>query len=449
MSERRPNQWAAGRTRRSAILGIVTALGLGGIIASISFAEFGQSSYIVPFNEPPIHYNSTPTQDPIAQLLRRVEKGELVLAYDEKHGYLPALLQALDIPVSSQTLVYSKTSLQMDYITPRTPRAVFFNDEVYIGYIPGAPLIEIASVDPNQGTIFYAMRQQPNTTHLVRDDQCLQCHAAPRTLGVPGLIVRSVQTDPTGLPIAGAKTFDIDHRSPLKERWGGWYVTGTHGKQRHMGNIVVGDQPPDLESGANIVDLSDRFDTSAYLTGHSDIVALMVLEHQVYMHNLLTRVNYETRMALRDRAVINQMTGKPIDTPTESTQRRIQRAGEELLRYMLFVDEEILTDPIEGVSGFAQAFAARGPRDSKGRSLRDLDLNRWLFQNRCSYMIYSPAFDALPDPVRDYVYRRLWDILHGRDESGEFRMSTRNRQAILEILRETKQGLPDYWHEDE
>ncbi len=424
----------------------VAAVALAVTVGSLALAEFGRSSYIVPYNESPISYAVTPTTDPVAQLQRRLAAGDAVLTYDPKLGYLPALLEALGIPAESQVLVFARTSLQRDFISPRTPRALYFNDDVYIGYVPGAPLIEIASVDANQGTIFYTLRQGGGQPTVTRDDQCLQCHAAPRTLGVPGLIVRSVFADSTGMPLLSAKSFNTDHRSPLAERWGGWYVTGTHGEQRHMGNVIANDESLDTEAGANITDLTGRFDPTNYLNAHSDIVALMVLEHQTYMHNLITRVNYETRMARRDREAINKMTGHPADTPTESTQRRIERAGEELLRYMLFVDEEILTDPLRGTSGFAESFAAQGPRDSKGRSLRDLDLNRWLFEYPCSYLIYSEAFDALPDPVREYVYQRLWDILQGNDTSGEYRsLSTPDRQAILEILLETKEGLPEYW----
>ena len=280
---------------------------------------------------------------------------------------------------------------------------------------------------------------------LGRNQQCLQCHVANRTMGVPGPMVRSVYTHPSGFPILTADTFQTDHRSAMEERWGGWYVTGKHGEQLHMGNFTVRTEieadRADLSKGANVSDLTGFFDTEPYLSPHSDIVALMVLEHQCHMHNLLTRAAYETRHAL----MIQQSVEGGSDELTEATQRRIAQAGDAVLRYMLFADELYLTDAVTGTSGFAQKFEAAGPRDRQGRSLRDLDMGKYLFRYPCSYMIYSEAFEALPTEMKDHLYRRLHQVLTGEDES--FRISTAKRQAILEILRETKDDLPGYWRD--
>src|SRR5215510_13614103 len=84
-----------------------------------------------------------------------------------------------------------------------------------------------------------------------------------------------------------------------------------------------------------------------------------------------------------------------------------------------------------------------------GRSLRDLDLKRRLFKYPCSFLIYSETFDALPDAAKGAVYKRLWEILTGRDRSPRFAgLSQSERQAVLEILLETKSGLPEYWKSD-
>ncbi|MCA9214969.1 MAG: hypothetical protein KDB27_17995, partial [Planctomycetales bacterium] len=272
-----------------------------GIIWMIACARpaFGQ----LDFEAAPINYNSMETTDPVRKLMERIDAGDFELKYDSNHGYLPAMLEALDVSPSSQMLVFSKTSFQLRKINPARPRAVYFNDDVYIGWVQKGDVLEISSVDPQNGAIFYTLSQEEtDRPKIVRDKgQCITCHASSRTSGVPGHLVRSVYASSSGQPFFGSGTFTTDHRSPFHERWGGWYVTGTHGKQRHMGNVIASDRDEpeelDVESGANVVDLSNRIDTAPYLRPTSDIVALMVLEHQARMHNLITRANFDTRSA--------------------------------------------------------------------------------------------------------------------------------------------------------
>ena len=172
----------------------------------------------------------------------------------------------------------------------------------------------------------------------------------------------------------------------------------------------------------------------------------MVLEHQAELHNLLTRANLQTRMALHDEAELNKALGRPADYRSESTTSRIKSAGEPLVKGLLLSGEAKLTDRVKGTSGFAEEFVKRGPRTRDGRSLRDLDLTKRLFKYPCSYLIYSEAFEGLPDAAKEYVYRRLWDVLSGKDTSAEFaHLSADDRKAIRDILLETKKGLPDYW----
>jgi hypothetical protein len=227
-------------------------------------------------------------------------------------------------------------------------------------------------------------------------------------------------------------------------------VTGKQGAEDHMGNVFVSDREHpealDRSKGANLPDLTKKFNTAEYLTPHSDIVALMVLEHQTRMTNLLTRVNYETRMALHDQEAINKAMSVPLDRPTDSTKSRIRNAADTLLEYMLFADEATLERPIEGSTKFADEYQSKGPRSKRGLSLRDLDLKTRLLRYPCSPLIYSEAFDALPAPAKDRIYQKLWEVLSGQDDSKTYaRLSKADRQAILEILRETKTGLPDYW----
>jgi hypothetical protein len=408
-------------------------------------------SYVVPLEHEAIQYATRPLSDPVARLEKRIAAGEAKLEFEPKNGYLKSILRELKIPVDSQVLVFSKTSLQAQRISPRTPRALYFNDNASVGFVKLGEVLEVASVDPEQGVIFYAVEQDGTAKpRFERRDTCLQCHAAGGTLGVPGLMVRSVYPEPSGMPLFQAGSFVTDHRSPWKERWGGWYVTGKHGSQVHMGNAVVRDrQHPDqleTENTQNVQDLTGRFDVADYLTPHSDVVALLALEHQTHMTNLITRVGYEARMALHSQAAIDKALGRTEGGMSESTTRRINLAADELVEYLLFTDEDLLTEPIEGTSGFTASFPREGPRDRKGRSLRDLDLKTRLLKYPCSYLIYSDAFDRMPVEARERVYRRLWEVLTGADKSTKFaRLTADDRRAILEILLDTKKNLPAYW----
>src|SRR4051812_3582127 len=384
-----------------------------------AFADL-DGSYILPRDHAAIQYGSAPVHDRVAALQERLRAGKVKLEFRDSHGYLDSVLKALDVPVSSQVLVFSKTSFQAPRISPRMARALYFSDDIYVGWVPGGDVLELAAIDPQQGVMFYTMDQDSGPKARVdRRDECLQCHVSGGTLGVPGLVVRSVFVERSGMPLFQAGGFVSDHRSPLAQRWGGWYVTGTHGKQRHMGNVFAEDRDHpeqlDREQGANVTDLKSRIDTGNYLTPHSDIVALMVLEHQTRMSNLITRVNYETRMALYEQKAINESLKEPAVQISESARRRIDNAAEALLKYLLFTDEAPLDGAIKGTSSFAADFAARGPRDRRGRSLRELDLTTRMLRYPCSWLIYSEAFDGLPPIARERIYKRLWDVLTGAD----------------------------------
>ena len=410
-------------------------LALAGAAVPLSGQVAVRNQGYVPFSEEPINYRG-PVNDPVAQLQQRLDSGRERLDYEPGHGYLRSVLDRLRIPVSSQTLVFSKTSFQYRRITPERPRALYFNDDVYVGQVHDGKALELIAFDPRQGAIFYILDElQADRPAFQRAElDCTQCHVAAGTRGVPGVLIRSVFPNPTGTQAALAPSFITGHQSPMRERFGGWYVTGSHGRARHMGNVVVRnrEQPEDIdrEQGANVSDLSSRIDTTGYLTPHSDIVAQLVQAHQTQLHNLITLTNYQTRLALH--------AGAP--------REQYERPAEELVRYLLFANEAPLEDPVRGTSGFAEEFAARGLRDPKGRSLRDFDLQTRIFRYPCSYLIYSDAFDALPEPAKSYVYRRLFAVLSGADTSPEFaRLAAADRKAALEILIATKPGVPAEW----
>jgi hypothetical protein len=403
------------------------------------------------FEQEPISYSDAEPDDALSRLAAKVEAGDVQLEYAEPRGYLDTLLRELHVPASSQTLVFSKTSFQASRISPSAPRAIYFNDDVYVGSVRGSDTLEVSVANAKLGTTFYTVEREADGPHFVRQThECLQCHASTHTKQVPGHTVRSVYPGRDGTPFYQAGTFRTDQTSPFTERWGGWYVTGTHGRQRHMGNAIVQnpDEPEvlDVQSGANLCDLSSKFDTSPYRTAHSDVVALMVLEHQVQMHNFITAANFETRRALHHQAVMNRLFKDPDDYQSDTTKSRIRNSCRRLVQYMLFADEAALTDKVAGTSDFAREFTARGPFDDTGRSLREFDLERRLFKYPCSYLIYSETFDGLPPLTLALVYRQLYDALSGKDEDEQFaHLTDGDRQAIREIIKETKSNLPDFW----
>lgn len=417
------------------------------LLGSLSFTS--QALAQLEFEREPILYETRAPNDRVAKLVQELKSGERVLEYDENFGYLPAVLEALDVPRSSQMLVFSKTSFQLRRISRSKPRALYFNDDIYIGYVQNGDVLEISSADPELGAVFYTLSQEKeDKPNILRDKgQCIICHASSRTQNVPGHLVRSVYADLSGQPQFGSGTFTTDHTSPFSERWGGWFVTGTHGEMRHMGNVTSASRndPEELdrEAGANVTDLSGLLKTSAYLEPTSDLVALMVLEHQTQMHNFLTNANYEARHAAHYDGIMNAaFKDRPADYVSETTTRRIASAGDKLLDYLLFKDEFQLTSPIKGVSAFTEDFAQRGPRDKQGRSLRDFDLETRLFKYPCSYLIYSEAFDHLPKPMKAYVTQKLLEVLTAKDTKDNYpHLSLEDRANILEILRDTKPDL--------
>jgi hypothetical protein len=399
-------------------------------------------SYVFPADHEAIQYSKLAANDPVARLQARLAERRTKLEYHPDFGYLPSVLKQLGVPTSSQVLVFSKTSFQASRISPKNPRALYFSDEISVGFVRGGDVLEFAAADARQGVIFYTLDQENSgAPAFKRQDSCLQCHASGSTLGVPGLVVRSVYPERSGMPIFHAGSFVTDHRSPLDQRWGGWYVTGTHGEQRHLGNRVFADASETkapAADGLNRKKLDGLIDTGSWLAPHSDIVALMVLEHQTRMQNLITRVGWEVRMASYQAEALNKALGEPAGTMSESMTKRVNNLAEELVRHMLFTDEAPLSGPVAGTSSFAQEYASAGPRDGKGRSLREFDLQKRLFRYPCSPLVYSPGFRELPPAVRERVKLRLRQILSGEDRDSVFaRLSADDRTAIREILTDT------------
>jgi len=407
------------------------------------FAQ-GMSEYDLP----PINYSSTTTSNAADELDCALRSGALTQDHPDRLTLLRRVLNHLQIPAETQTLVFSKTSLQLDLIRPERPRALYFSDDSYLGYVQNG-LFELTVTDPNLGLVFYAIH--PKERHVERSQNCLNCHGGSRTDKWPGVFVRSVYVNEEGNLHGDAPTAVIRHDSPLSERWGGWYVTGSHGRSRHLGNAIAlrrdGLPVIDVEKGANLRDLSSFFDPSAYLRPDSDIVALMVLEHQCEMHNRLSRALLRTRKWLAYQKELDAAFGRPpSEEPTGTARRVIDDETERIVEYMLFCKEERL--PSGGISGagdFEKAFRANRRADAQGRSLKDFELERRLFEYRCSYMIYSQAFEHLPEELKRSVYRRLFAILNAETLPEKYEhLRPNERQAISDILLETKTEIPRY-----
>jgi hypothetical protein len=392
---------------------------LAGVAAAV--ADRWEDTSYVPYEHKAIQYFETPADEAVKRLDDSIDQGKLKLDFQPGGlGYLPDLLKQLGIHVDSQVLVFSQTSFQATLISAQRPRAVYFNDETSVGFVQGGEVMEVSSLDPKQGVIFYTLNTgRAAKATFARREVCLQCHQGGQTLGVPGLVVSS-QYIPAGMPAEHVRGgFVTDDRTPLENRWGGWYVSGSL-TEKHRG-IPIG---PGIES---------PFDTSKYLSPTSDVVALLTLEHQTRMTNLITRIGWDTRIAMAE--------GK-----LDETRPKLDAGIEDMVGYMLFADEAPMQGPIKGASTFSTTFPERGPKDKQGRSLRDFDLQKRLFKYPLSYMIYTKAFDSMPDWDRDRIYQRLFNVLTAKDTDAKFaRLSADDRRNVLEILRATKPNLPGYW----
>ncbi len=390
--------------------------------------------------------------DAVSALAQRLARGETSIGFDGPGGYLRSLLRELNIPEDSQLLVFSKTSLDAQFVTPRTPRAIYFNDSVSVALTPGAPEIEFAAVGPRAGLSFYTLdvREAAKPEVKQRGD-CGGCHQGVTTPNVLSLVMMSLPTRPDGTTFDFLPFEYVDQRTPFEFRWGGWYVTGTHGAQRHRGNAftvdpvaALEDRPP-LPGTQNLTTLEGRLDASHYLTPTSDIVALMTFEHQARVTNTML-ASIRAARTLASQPAEPPRNGLPRPVPAMTPAAVMAKAVDELVNAMMSIDAQELREPVQGVSTFARTFPDAGRRDRQGRSLRDFDLTRRVFRYPVSYMIDSALFDGLPEVVKDAVYRRIYDLLTVPDPPPALaRVPEADRRAALEIIREIKPALPDYW----
>lgn len=404
------------------------------VAVATAATTYGQEDWHgVLHQHPAIDYVAGATKDRIVALNEALAGGTRTLMREPRTGYLRSVLDALGLAIDSQLLVFSKTGVQRAFTSPHNPRALFFDTSVVVGYIPGAPLIEVAAHDPRQGVVFYTLDQNATTPFFTRATSCLTCHVSATTLGVPGLIARSnaVGEDGSVMPQLGSN--DVTHQTPHPDRWGGYFVTSEalvpYSQRAHAGNITF--SHGGVTSNQVFMEwLGSEPETRGYPAASSDIVALLLFDHQAHAINLLTRLNWESRIVA---------AGGDAGQPDGSLAPLVS----ELVDYLLYDGEAPPSVALEARPGFAQRFAAAFPRDRRGRSLADFDLVRRMARYPCSYMVYSAAFDALRPDLRQAVYRRMIDTLTRGDRPGERgRASAEDRRAVLEILRDTRADFP-------
>ena len=384
------------------------------------------------WNLAPIRYSDTTPTDRIADLARNLASGDVLPEGSSGLQRLEFVLKYLKVPVESQVLVFSKTSLQNRLIRPENPRSIYFAENVYVGSVPGGS-IEVIVHDAVLGPVFYLIGKKEDARMSIERDtsQCMSCHATSRTENVPGMLIRSVYPSEDGQPLSHLGTTDVTHETPLKERWGGWYVTGKSSLP-HLGNRVFkedGDLKPanaSLETVAPLVDVSD------YLRPTSDIVSLLVLEHQVKMHTLLNAASLNYRRSVHFLKVIDPKG----DPENGSTGRMAESWAEKIVDCMFFKDEADLGEGVEGDPAFQRAFVKRFPESAEGNSLAQFRLYGRIFKNRCSYMVYSDAFKGLPPALKLLVLDLMKRVVAGEVEGFNWLHESELRR-IDAILKET------------
>ena len=413
--------------RAASVLGLALLSSAGANASEFHYSDLGA----------PAHgYHTRELKDPFTRLKADLESGKVPLDRSSEKGFLVSLLQALDIPVSSQMLVFSTTSLQLSLITPSNPRALYFNEEIYVGFIPGGK-IEIISTDPELGAIFYIFdipRRIDAPLSIERSRRCMNCHAAAETGHVPGLVIKSVVPGPRGGSLDAFRLDQIGHMVPLEERFGGWYLTRHGNFTNHWANFIGRLSPDGLSR--SYVKAGKEFDFAKYPFGASDLLPQLVHEHQAGFVNRVVEAAYRVRTALH-------LKGGEIG---EADRAELEEQAAKIIRYLLFADEAALPKGgVEGDPAFMADFR-RNARQTGNGSLKDFDLETRLFRYRCSYMIYSELFRGMPVPLKEAVMGGLKEALSAEKRDPEFAyLPDAEKESIRVILRETLPDLPEGW----
>ena len=429
---------------RRALLPLVGAVVLGtGMLCAQSEPDYEHA---------PVSYSATAPRDALTRLQGRLASGAVTLSGGELK-MLQTLLTELGVSTDSQMLVFSRTSFQRSRLRPDQPRALYFSDAVYVGWVPGG-LVEVTAIDPQLGPVFYTL-DLPGARHgapkIEREADCLRCHGGAFVREIPGVFARSLFPDVNGDPLLRQGTLLVDDETPFEQRWGGWYVTGYHGPLAHRGNALASERADQLvfEPAATRPDeLSAVFETSAYLKPTSDVVALLVFEHQMAVQNSLTHAGFAARRMTAYQHGLQQTFKEPeSDEPAyDSVKSVFASAAQDVVDRLLFRNAAPLPDGVAGHEAFRQTFAQGAPRSRSGHALKDLQLAGRLFAQRCSYLIYSESFRALPETLKGRILDRLDAALRSRDPKDRYAyLPADEKQRIRDILLETHPDAQARW----
>jgi hypothetical protein len=398
---------------------IVVVAGMGSILAQTTFQDI---------DEPPHNYRQRTPQDRFTRLKGALESGEIALDGSSEKAFVISLLKALDVPATSQMLVFSTTSLQLNLISPSNPRALYFNEDIYVGYVPRGR-VEIVSIDPELGGIFYLcdIPKEERPFRAERSERCMNCHVSDETRYVPGLVIKSVIPGPGGGSLTAYRLGESGHGIPFDQRFGGWHVTGRHGITNHWGNLTGRLAAGELTTFSNAP--GARFSFEKYLVATSDILPQLLHEHQAGFVNRVVEAAYRARTAL------HTSNGKL----TAAQAAELDEQARIVCRYLLFADEALLPKGgVEGDPGYKADFLRTRRATAEGISLKDFDLQTRLFKHRCSYMIYSSIFSRLPSAMKERIYGRLRAALSSTKADKDYDyLTTAEKDAIRRILSET------------
>jgi hypothetical protein len=391
---------------------------------------------VVDFKAAPHSYLEAQPKDRFAELQEKVQKGEVKLDTTNDKAFLTSLLEALNIPISSQIMVFSASSLQSEIINPRNPRSLYFNEDTYIGWVPNG-LVEIIAADPEMGPIFYVydrLRPGGPVPGVQRSTKCMNCHAGNATRRLPGLIAESLLVSQAGSSLETYRRDVQGHQIPLEDRFGGWHLTGDHNLSSHKANVMGLARNGKIEKTA--VPPGQFSDLGLHLLPTSDILPHLIHEHQIGFENRLVYAIYTVRQLKHEN---RGMLGG-------AAKAEIEERAQELARYIMFADEAKF--PSRGITGdpaYAQDFLRDRKVTKAGLSLKDFDMKTRMFKHRCSFMLYTDTWKQAPKELKERIYYHMALYLREQPDSQHAHLSPPERMAIRGILKETMTDLPAWW----
>ncbi len=413
----------------------LTLLTISSLSAPALAAET-QGPRVIDFKAPPHHYLDHKPRDRFARLLEKALKGEVKFDTSSDKSFLISLLESLNIPISSQIMVFSASSLQSEIINPRNPRALYFNEDTYLGWVPGG-LVEIIAADPELGPMFYVFnRLRPGgpVPDVQRSTKCMNCHAGNATRRVPGLIAESLLVSRAGSSLETYRRDVQGHQIPLELRFGGWHLTGEHNITHHKANVMG--IPNNGKNEITSVNPGQFSDLSLHLLPTSDILPHLIHEHQLGFENRLIYAIYTLR----------QLKSESKNMLGAAAKAEIEERAQELARYITFADEAKF--PAKGITGdpaYAKDFLRDRRMTKAGLSLKDFDMKTRIFKHRCSYMLYTDTWKEAPRELKDRVYYHMALYLRDQPDTQHAHLAPTERTAIRSILKETMTDLPSWW----